>query len=288
MADAGKNTGVATGGNNGGGRMRGSEAPIARDQPVINGTGKKHWVAKGGDKGWGRGRRADSKRTHYGEDAGVAKGGDTAWERETRIKVKIPQSHCVSKGKTGNDNRVAKSGDGVSKGKTGNNNGVAKSGNGVSKWETGNDNGVAKSGDGVSNGETGNNNGVAKSGDDDRGRGTEAWKIPQDEPSNIGETETNNEIVNGNDDGWGRKRGEDSTARPIKTKGSWNSARRILSCNIPIADEQPPGVETLAVLAAQCAVKNDSDVTENLISEEVEKLLGTARGKKREYRGLYR
>ena len=36
------------------------------------------------------------------------------------------------------------------------------------------------------------------------------------------------------DDGWGRIRGEDSSARPFKTKGSWEFARRMLSCNTPV------------------------------------------------------
>ena len=35
----------------------------------------------------------------------------------------------------------------------------------------------------------------------------------------------NEEEVEDVDDGWGRLRGEDSTARPFKKKGSWEFAR---------------------------------------------------------------
>jgi len=45
------------------------------------------------------------------------------------------------------------------------------------------------------------------------------------------------------DDGWGRKRGEDSSARPFKTKGSWEFARRTLSCNTPVDSIQQEPVQ---------------------------------------------
>ena len=41
------------------------------------------------------------------------------------------------------------------------------------------------------------------------------------------------------DDGWGRLRGENSTARPFKTKGSWEFARQTLSCNNPVDPLRP-------------------------------------------------
>ena len=47
-----------------------------------------------------------------------------------------------------------------------------------------------------------------------------------------------NALLGGNeeevDDVWGRIHGEDSTARPFKTKGSWEFARRTLSYNNPV------------------------------------------------------
>ena len=52
------------------------------------------------------------------------------------------------------------------------------------------------------------------------------------------------------DDGWGRIRGEDSTACPFKTKGSWEFARRTLSCSNPV-DPLRPLVEMAAEKVAE-------------------------------------
>ena len=227
---------------------------------------------------------ADVNNGEDGKNTGAAKGGNDEWGRKRGAESPTPRDPPATNG-IGKKNWVAKGDDeGQGRGRGADSKKIRYQP--AIKAETGKDTGVAKGGDTVweretvtnvkippshpaSKGETGNDNGVAKSGDDDGGRGMEAWKIPQDEPSNIGETESNNAIANVVDDGWGRKRGEDLTARPFKTKGSWNLARRILSCNIfinyeweqPEEDRPPPGVEPLGVLAARCAVKYDTDVT---------------------------
>ena len=69
------------------------------------------------------------------------------------------------------------------------------------------------------------------------------------------------------DDEWGRKRGEDSTARPFKTKGLWEFARRTLSCNTPV-DSVYPLVDPLQPLAEMAAEK----VAEHYSDEEISKL----------------
>jgi hypothetical protein len=76
-----------------------------------------------------------------------------------------------------------------------------------------------------------------------------------------------NESEAGNDDGWGRKRGEDSTTRPFKTKGSWAYARRTLSCNTPV-DLVEAFVDPLRPLAEMVAGK----VAEYYSEEETRKL----------------
>ena len=63
-----------------------------------------------------------------------------------------------------------------------------------------------------------------------------------------------NESEARNDDRWGRKRGEDSTTRPFKTKGSWEFARRTLSCNTP-TDWVKAFVDPLRPLAEMAAGK---------------------------------
>ena len=62
------------------------------------------------------------------------------------------------------------------------------------------------------------------------------------------------------DDGWGRIRGADSTARPFKTKGSWEFARQTLGCNSPVDILRP-----LVVMAAE-------KVTAHMPAEEDKKL----------------
>jgi len=76
-----------------------------------------------------------------------------------------------------------------------------------------------------------------------------------------------NESEARNDDGWGRIRGEDSTARPFKTKGSWEFARRTLSCNTPV-DSVYPFVDPLRPLAEMAAEK----VAEHYSDKEIGKL----------------
>jgi len=49
-----------------------------------------------------------------------------------------------------------------------------------------------------------------------------------------------NETEEKEDDGWGLRRDDPSTARPFKTKGSWAYARRTLSCNTPVDFGYPP------------------------------------------------
>ena len=69
------------------------------------------------------------------------------------------------------------------------------------------------------------------------------------------------------DEGWGRIRGEDSTARPFKTKGSWEFARRTLSCNTPV-DSVESLVDPLRPLAEMTAEK----MAEYYSDEEISKL----------------
>ena len=76
-----------------------------------------------------------------------------------------------------------------------------------------------------------------------------------------------NEAEAGNDDGWGRNRGEDSTHRPIKTKGSWAYARRTLSCRTPV-----DSVEALVVPVRPLAEMAAGMVAEYYSEEETRKL----------------
>jgi hypothetical protein len=76
-----------------------------------------------------------------------------------------------------------------------------------------------------------------------------------------------NESEAGNDDGWGRNRGEDSTTRLIKTKGSWAYARRTLSCNTPV-----DSVEALVVPVLPLAEMAAGKVAEYYSEEETRKL----------------
>ena len=76
-----------------------------------------------------------------------------------------------------------------------------------------------------------------------------------------------NEAEAGNDDGWGRIRGEDSTARPFKTKGSWEFARRTLSCRTPV-----DSVEAMVVPVRPLAEMAAGVVAEYYSEEETRKL----------------
>ena len=76
-----------------------------------------------------------------------------------------------------------------------------------------------------------------------------------------------NEAEAGNDDGWGRNRGEDSTHRPIKTKGSWAYARRTLSSRTPV-----DSVEALVVPVRPLAEMAAGMVAEYYSEEETRKL----------------
>ena len=82
-------------------------------------------------------------------------------------------------------------------------------------------------------------------------------------PARVSQDETEEK----EDDGWGRKRDDPSTARPFKTKGSWAYARRTLSCNTPVDFGYPP-VDPLRPLVEMAAEK----VAEHFPKEEISKL----------------
>ena len=75
--------------------------------------------------------------------------------------------------------------------------------------------------------------------------------------ASLGGNEEENSSNGTVDNGWGRIRGKDSTARPFKTKGLWEFVRRTLSYNNPVDPLRPLVVMTAENVAEHKPAEED-------------------------------